>query len=353
MFAFIKNHKRDIVITFLLAFAVLSIFDVIVSDYEIKKMKQKELLSKNELLLKKVEAKEKIASLVFNQLEKYYKEAELFAQKNADEIRGNLIVFYNGDTEKIAKDLYDLKYGLVKSIDAMVVISNTIRGKTLNNVSLDNADNNDLIVFLAQMIIGDLSINCATDADTRTILEEVKQQFNGKLAEIAMFEITSERKKRTFWHFLKPKDKYKVSVLSIKTPDLKQLRQEFIKNDLDLDFLAGFEFLAVSRINEDSNIDGSFILKPNGRKTENLQLHIVQGFNLIDQINLDVNFKIFLLNAYTELEKIDSLSLTESENFKKEIAQKELSFHLEILFMATVLIFLCIITLRSIERNNH
>lgn len=353
MFAFIKNHKRDIVTTFLLAFAVLSIFDVIVSDYEIKKMKQKELLSKNELLLKKVEAKEKIASLVFNQLEKYYKEAELFAQKNADEIRENLVIFYNGDTEKIAKDLYDLKYGLVKSIDAMVVISNTIRGKTLNNVPLDNADNNDLIVFLAQMIIGDLSINCTTDADTRTILEEVKQQFNGKLAEIAMFEITSERKKRTFWHFLKPKDKYKNSVLSIKTPDLKQLRQEFIKNNLDLDFLAGFEFLAVSRINEDSNIDGSFILKPNGQKTENLQLHIVQGFNLIDQINLDVNFKIFLLNAYTELEKIDSLSLTESENFKKEIAQKELSFHLEILFMATVLIFLCIITLRSIEQNNH
>lgn len=330
---FLVKHQRDILLTFIFSFFLLCFYEVFVAKYEQK------VFSQN-----KIDAENRISDLVFNQLDRYYLEAENNATFYARKIERELLFAYNYKTDVLIKDLSDLKNGRVKSVKAILVIYKCIDGVSLNNVPQNVKDNNDLIVFLADLIIGDLSKNCATNADTRTIKDEAfgtkdrKPQFVPLLGENAMNEITLYGKNRTFWHFL-DSTIYVSDIKSLTDPSLNDLKMSFVKNELDLEFLKGYEFLAVSRIKDDSDISGAPVLDPNGHRRENLQLHIVQGFNLIDQIDKDADFKILLHKQY---ESLNSL--------KKEEMTKEFEFNIQVLFFAVILSFLCIFVLKQSEK---
>lgn len=293
MLGIIKNGTRlKIFLGFIVAFSLILGFSWIVIDY-----KQKEVTGNVSALYKEK------GELVFKYVDVKYSEAEKNAKKYSGLIKENLLEAYGNDVDLLMQDLKDLHSGKQKSVLAMVVISNTIRGVTLNDVPKQWADNNDLIIFLADLIIGDLSLNCATNAETRTIKDEAfgtkdrKPQFVPLLGQNAMFDITKFGVTRTFWHFLdlKTSSKYYDVIKNFTTPNLDELKELFIKNGADLNFLKGYEFLAVASIENDSDITGNKVLLPNGARDKNvLQLHVVQGFNLLNQIELDPEFKYVL-----------------------------------------------------------
>ena len=333
---FYNDHKKDILVGFLFVFAVLTIFDVIIYKFEQKEYDRKV-----------VEHKAVDGMILLNQLEKYYGDAEANADLYAGLIKANLIEFYGPNNfDILRKDLTDLKNRKVTSVHAMIIISNTIRNVTLNGVSGNAKDNNDLIIFLADLIIGDLSDNCATDAAIRTIFEEAYgtkdkpklHQFNSELAVDAMNGITKLKLRRTYWHFLTPDNKYKKDVLSIKTANYETLKSMFELNGFDLEFLAGFEFLAVSRINnDDTDFFGTKLKDGKTLNPNHLQIHVVQGFNLKDQIEHDTQFMLLLSNRENVLKELE-----------REKEYGEFKFTMSLLFLATVLSFLCGAVLKNL-----
>lgn len=336
---YLDRHKKDVLFGFILAFAALAVFDVLVFNFDTKQYEENIIRHKKQDV-----------DIILNQLEKYYRDAETNADFFANEIKLNLIEFYGENRLDVLKqDLYDLKTRKVKTIDAMMVIANTIRGKTLNGVPQNAKDNNDLIVFLADLIIGDLSDNCATDAAIRSLKEEAfgvpngdgNHQFNSLLAMDAMEKITRGGVRRTFWHYL-PKDGiYKESVLAYKEADFDKLKKDFLEYDGDLEFLSKFEFLAISRINNDGkDLFGNDVKGANGSRLENLQLHVVQGFNLKEQIENDTNFSLLLSKRAFEL---DSL--------KKDKEYNAFKFNLNLLFLSVILTFLCGLVLRKLSKD--
>lgn len=332
---FYNEHKKDILVGFLFAFAVLTIFDVVVYKFEQKEYERKVIKHKAD-----------DGVLLLNQLEKYYGDAEDNADLYAELIKKNLLEFYGPDKINVLKkDLTDLKNRKVTTVHAMVIISNTIRNVTLNGVSGNAKDNNDLIIFLADLIIGDLSDNCATDAAIRTILEEAygtktnpdKHQFNSELAVDAMEGITKLKLRRTFWHFLTPSNKYKKEVLFIKEANFEVLEAMFKQNGFDLEFLAGFEFLAISRINnDDTDFFGTELKDGKTLNPNHLQMHVVQGFNLKDQIENDTKFMLILSDRENTLKELE-----------RDKEYSEFRFILSMLFLGTVLGFLCGIVLKK------
>ena len=336
---YLDKHKKDVLFSFILAFAALAVFDVLVFNFDTKKYEENI-----------IKHKKQDADIILNQLEKYYRDAEANADFFANEIKLNLIEFYGENRlDVLEQDLYDLKTRKVKTIDAMMVIANTIRGKTLNGVPQNVKDNNDLIVFLADLIIGDLSDNCATDAAIRSLKEEVfgvpngdgNHQFNSLLAMNAMEKITRGGVRRTFWHYL-PKDGiYKESVLAYKEADFDKLKKDFLEYDGDLEFLSKFEFLAISRINNDGkDLFGNDVKGGNGSRLENLQLHVVQGFNLKNQIENDTNFSLLLSKRAFELNSL-----------KKDKEHNAVKFNISLLFLSVILIFLCGLVLRKLSKD--
>lgn len=272
------------------------------------------LFKQNEFKSKQSKIVEHKADYVFNFLNSEYSYAEEEATRMAKLIEFKLLLAFGGVTPELEKQLIELKERKVKTNEVALIIASCIEGRTFRNVGKfipNSSDRNDFIIFLVNIIIGDLSKDCATDADLRSISEEVANQFNQALAYDAMKLLTSNITKRAFWHFTplrKGKDKYYSAVLSVTHSNLDDLKEAFIKNNGDLNFLKHFEFLAASRIqNNDRDIFGTTILYPNGSiNDKSLQLHILQGFNLLDAITLNTTVSEKLLDYDFELKELKS-----------------------------------------------
>lgn len=272
------------------------------------------LFKQNEFKAKQSKIVEHKADYIFNFLNSEYSYAEEEATKMAKLIEFKLLLAFGGVTPELEKQLIELKEKKVKTNQIALIIASCIEDKTFRNVGKiipNSRDRNDFIVFLVNVIIGDLSKDCATDADLRTISEEVANQFNQALAYDAMKLLTSNVTKRAFWHFTplrKGRDKHYSSVLSVTHSNLDDLKEAFIKTNGDLNFLKHFEFLSASRIqNNDRDIFGTMILHPNGSiNHKSLQLHILQGFNLLDAIVLNSDISENLLDCDSELKELRS-----------------------------------------------
>lgn len=317
LFCILKPLKTKTIYFFLVSLGFLVFFENMVFDFRIDE-KAKEL---NKAYIEK-------ADVIFEyndvKREEALKQARLYSWK----ITEGLFQAFNGDKNAIANDLKGLAERKYVSCLSTIVINNIIRNVTLNNVPYNDRNSNDLIVFLANIIINDLSDDCATDKPIRTIFEEANQQFSTKLAYNALFDITKYNKQSTFWHYtpLLKSSPYFNFIKTMESTDIKDLKKSFIKHDSDLEFLKHFEFLVVSRIQDGEDISGTPTLHPNGSRNKNsLQLHVVQGYNLVTQIDIDPLFTLKLVPLDYSI-----------DNIKNQIAREKFIKDITFLILAVV-----------------
>ena len=71
----------------------------------------------------------------------------------------------------------------------------------------------------------------------------------------------------------------------MRSTDIENLKQMYVKYDVDDRFLNGFEFLVSTRIYDDEDYFGDRVRYDNGSRNPNsMQLVITSGFNIIDQL---------------------------------------------------------------------
>ena len=317
LFCILKPLKTKTIYFFLVSLGFLVFFENMVFDFRIDEI-TKEL---NKAYIEK-------ADVVFeyNDLkrEEALKQARLYSHK----ITEGLLQAFNGDKDAIINDLQGIVDRKYVACLSTVVINNIIRNVTLNKVPYNDRNSNDLIVLLANLIINDLSDDCATDKPIRTIVEEANQQFAPKLAYKALLDITKYNKESTFWHYspLLENSPYFNFIKSMESTDINDLKKSFIKHNSDLEFLKHFEFLAISRIQDGEDIAGRPTLQPNGtRNKQSLQLHVIQGYNLITQINIDPIFKLKLVPLDYSI-----------DNIKNQIAREKFIKDITFLILAVV-----------------
>jgi hypothetical protein len=136
----------------------------------------------------------------------YISTKELQAQQAANDIKDQIILEFNkeytGKEDVLIKELDDIITG--KNIDsrALEIIGNIIDGYSLNGIKGNAKDNNDPIILLTDLIVGDLSFNCAGNKRIRNIDAESKKQFAPLLSKEALLDITKRGRTSTFWHYL-------------------------------------------------------------------------------------------------------------------------------------------------------
>lgn len=251
------------------------------------------------------------ADITFEFLDSQYSIADKLANDAARKIEDNLLITFKYEPEELVRQLNDLKYGVVKENLVTYIIIKTIKDNTFRNVGrfiANSSDRNDMLVFLANVIIVDLSNDCAPKFGIRNINSEYKKQFNFALARDAMERLVASKSTRAFWHYTplyQNTDKYYSDVLSIQRSNLYELKQKFLENNCDFVFLEHFEFLSVSHIKDkDYDILGNSVKYPNGNIIpSSLQLHIVQGFNLYDVMSIDSSFKSKVSEIDSRIEK--------------------------------------------------
>ena len=270
------------------------------------------------------------ADYVFELIDLFYQQASQSASLKAKRIREQLLNSYD--------NIYDLKLDIDKMIEGdlsdnrlMNITRKEFEGYTLNNVNPDTADNNDLIQMIRGYLTVDLSVNCSTDEGRlRSVEDEISQQFSKELARKAFVDILALNKNYTLWHFLpvKEDDKYYEEIKNYDSTSLKQLKQDFIKHNTDLEFLSGFEFLAVARIDNDKDLFGNYLVSTSGHRQDNYIIYIIQGFNLIDQIET--------ARLTANIEDYDKRIETEKDNFK--LLKSWIDAYILIIFMVGVLL---------------
>lgn len=197
---------------------------------------------------------------------------------------------FKGREDELMKELDSILNGNGETSYALEIIGRVLEGYSLNNISGNAKDNNDPVIFLVNLIIGDLSLNCATDQRTRTIEVEKKQQFASNLAEKAMIDITKRGKTVTYWHFLPltPDVEWYHEVKNFNSTELHDLKDLYLKYKVNDEVLKNFEILVTERLNTTTDYFGNKVISASGVFSEkHYQFHIVQGFNIYDQLNLN------------------------------------------------------------------
>ena len=234
--------------------------------------------------------------------------------------------------ELLKQDLLDVISDKDTVSPAMLLIKDIIEGVTLNNVSGNAKDNNDLIIFGKDRIIGDLSLNCAGKKRTRNLKEEQAKHTSKKLEAQAFLDITLRGKEFTFWHFLPIRAglPWKDEVTDMDSTNIKDLKDMYIKYEANDEFLEGFEFLITHRIYDAQDYFGNGVISVNGtREANHLQIMVVSGYNIIDQLKLNPVDK-------EKLSEMDRAIDLENERFDRV----ESKTYLEILFMGALFILL-------------
>lgn len=250
-------------------------------------LKQKEIVHEEYMIANK----HYVADFIFD---KFIPKTILEAEASANSVKLNIVsdldTRYSDKTE-LKDDLQSvLNQKTVKS-EALELIGKSIKGVTLNSIKF-NQDNND-IIFLAHNnitnewnIAGDYSLNCVTTSVTRDANTELAQQFSKSLFVKAFNNITNEGKV-SYWSFLEPSknSKWYNEVRVMNTTDLSDLKKFFIKYEENLDCLNSFEILVPVRIYDTKDYFGDDTIFAGVRNQKNMQFVVVQGFNIVDQLN--------------------------------------------------------------------
>ena len=238
----------------------------------------------------------------------------------------------NKDKEILKQDLLDVIADKDTVSPAMLLIKDIIEGVTLNNVKGDAKDNNDLIIFGKDRIIGDLSLNCAGEKRTRNLKEEQAKHTAKRLEAQAFNDIVLRGKEFTFWHFLPVREglPWRQEVIDMATTNIKDLKDMYIKYEANDEFLEGFEFLVTHRIYDTQDYFGEGVISVNGTRNYNhLQITVVSGYNILDQLKLNPTDS-------EKLREMDRVIDLENERFDRV----ESKTYLEILFMGALFILL-------------
>ena len=190
----------------------------------------------------------------------------------------------------------------IESSLAISSIGNIIKGVTLNDIKGDASDNNDIIITIRNpddgeyVISVDMSLNCASEDRVRVMEVERKNQFAKDLFSTAFESYTKRGKKVTFWSYLEP-TKYSAwynEVKYMKSDNLLDLKQYFLKYDCNLDSLKSFELLVSNRIYDDSDYFGTDVINGGTFTNRDLTIIITSGQNLLDQLQIDNNDRLNL-----------------------------------------------------------
>ena len=229
------------------------------------------------------------------------------------------------DKEVLTQDLLDVVTDKDTVSPAMLLIKDIIEGVTLNNVTGDAKDNNDLIIFGKDRIIGDLSLNCAGEKRTRNLKEEQAKHTAKRLEAQAFNDIVLRGKDFTFWHFLPVREglPWRQEVIDMTTTNIKDLKDVYIKYEAN-------EFLVTHRIYDTQDYFGEEVISVNGTRNYNhLQIMVVSGYNMLDQLKLNPTDS-------EKLREMDRVIDLENERFDRV----ESKTYLEILFMGALFILL-------------
>ena len=258
--------------------------------------------------IKKVELIKEKANSVFYYIENtMYKDSLVEAKTKAEHIESDVIKAYNGDMVKLKQDLDKILSGSTENLLVLDVIEKNIKGLTFNNIEGDSADNNDYIIFLRDIIIGDLSDNCATGKRTRNAQTESKQQFSEHLSILAWEDITKS-KNSTFWHFLPliGNEPWYEDVRGLSSTDIDNLKNLYVKYEANDELLYKFEFISNYPLNDLTDILGNRVKSTSNVLNKNsYQMQVSLGFNLKDQLVHYPNLSI-IMNDYNN--KIDNLN---------------------------------------------
>ena len=245
---------------------------------------------------------EKISSYVFETyLPLKYTEAKTLSNEVKEKIIFELDRNYK-DKSILKQELQDVISGKTQDSLAMEIIGNIINGVTLNGITGDASDNNDIIISIRDPQLGeyviavDMSYNCATEDRMRTSEVEVKQQFAKPLFLKAFEDMTKRGREYTYWSFLGPSSMYEwySDVKNLTSTDLHDLQSFFVKYDSDLLSLKSFEFLATSRIQDKEDFFGNKSIVGGSFTGNDMTITVTSGFNLIDQLNIDPKHQMYI-----------------------------------------------------------
>ncbi len=149
-------------------------------------------------------------------------------------------------------------------------------------------DNNDPFIMNKENIITDKSFNCAKEfGETRNFEQEVSMHFNPILAEKALNNIVNENTSNPIiWSFLSVDESlpWYEDALNLKYADMVVLKELYLKYNGDIRVLSNYEFLIPHFIYKNSDLLGNPTVNAIGIKSDNYQLTLVQGFNIVDII---------------------------------------------------------------------
>lgn len=259
---------------------------------------------------------EKKADYLFDVIiEQVNQESKQLVQVMKSDIIHMLEKEYDGRMDELKKELSDNLNGRSSESKAFKLIGDYVSSISLNNVPANQVDNNDPIILMRNpetdeyLIVIDLSDNCATENRFRNNHVEAEQQFATNLFYNAYQDLIYTNTP-TIWSFL-PVDtnlEWYSDVKYMKSTSLKDLREFFIRYEVDMDSLASFEFLNSDKIHQNEDLFGTPTKHPNGQWTkEDMPIVVISGYNLLNQIDLKPMMKI-------NLEKYD-------EEIKKEVSR--------------------------------
>ena len=182
-----------------------------------------------------------------------------------------------------------------------------IQGKTLNNVPQNQADNNDPIVLMRNpesdeyVIIIDMSENCATEdrfrnAEKEATGEKTKDNY-GQFADKLFYQAYSDLEKNktiTFWSYLTPPidSAWYDNIYNMTSTDMKDLKAFYLKHNANNESLRTIEILVSDKIHRYEDYWGESTKNPNGSYTkQDMPIVVISGYNILDQLDLKVDFK--------------------------------------------------------------
>lgn len=260
---------------------------------EDKKTDQKQLAAK---------IKEAEWTIVWNEVSSLRLQAIEKANLIADRIRSDVKKEYK-TSPRLKNDLSLL----TKDTNPLVeILGNSIQSSWLNNVKTDS---NDPFIMTREGIASDFSKDCASDTRTRSFGKEIMLHYNKLLAKDAIVNLllVNENNPLIGWQFSTPKN----PDFSTNEFSEKELKNLYFKYGLSS--LKSFEFLSAAYIENNQDLLGNPIVSNSGILNQNYQLIVVQGFNLVEQLESNPTVLLSLSNVKAFEAEYDALC-------KKEIS---------------------------------
>ena len=242
-------------------------------------------------------------------------ESNKMNEEFVEELENKVDLIYNGNQEALEKDLKSVEEinDLTKALDS------TVRGKYL--MGIEN-DNNDPFIMNTEKILIDTSSNCAIPgaeglSSVRTFYDEVYSaggigHFNPIIAQKALKSMATGENRTMIWSFLRVDESlpWFEEVQTMEYADLKTLNDLFFEYNGDIRVLQTFEFITPKYIYKNEDLAGNRTTNELRQPVENYRLIVVQGFNIVDVIDV-LGYRTILDSAYNNVDNfMNVLKLT-------------------------------------------